>query len=71
MVFLAWFSGGVRAVDISDPYAPREAGWYVPAAPAGANAPQTNDIAVDARGLVFAIDRYRGLSILEFDPGAR
>ncbi|HYM70089.1 MAG TPA: hypothetical protein VEZ44_10870 [bacterium] len=71
VVFLAWFSGGVRAVDISDPYAPREVGCYVPAAPAGAVAPQTNDIFVDARGLVFAIDRYRGLSILEFDPRAR
>ncbi|HLJ60363.1 MAG TPA: hypothetical protein VKZ50_11595 [bacterium] len=68
VVFLAWFSGGVRAVDIANPYAPRELGWYVPAAPAGASVPQTNDIAVDSRGLVFAIDRHRGLSILEFDP---
>lgn len=68
LVFLAWFSGGVRAVDVSDPYAPREAGYYVPPTPAGEAAPQTNDIFVDARGLVYAIDRNRGLSVLEFAP---
>lgn len=71
MVFLAWFSGGVRAVDVSNPYAPREAGYYVPPAPDGQAVPQTNDIYVDGRGLVFAIDRYRGLSILEFAPQHR
>jgi hypothetical protein len=68
MVFLAWFSGGVRAVDVSNPYAPREAGYYVPSAPEGESVPQTNDIFVDDRGLVYAVDRYRGLSILEFIP---
>ena len=31
MVFVAYFNGGVRAVDIRDPYAPREAGFYIPA----------------------------------------
>lgn len=70
LVFLAWFSGGVRAVDVSDPYVPREAGYYVPAAPEGEPAVQTNDIFVDGRGLVYAIDRYRGLSVLEFAPYA-
>ncbi len=68
IVFVAWFAGGIRAVDISNPYAPREAGYYVPP-PARANGvPQTNDVFVDARGLVFAIDRYEGLSVLEFTP---
>ncbi len=68
IVFLAWFSGGVRAVDVSEPYAPREVGYYVPPAPDGQSVPQTNDVFVDERGLVFAIDRYRGLSVLEFAP---
>jgi hypothetical protein len=68
LVFLAWFSGGVRAVDISDPYVPREVGYYVPPAPEGEPTPQTNDVFVDGRGLVYAIDRNRGLSVLEFAP---
>jgi len=36
--------------------------------PEGQSVPQTNDVFVDGRGLVFAIDRYRGLSVLEFNP---
>jgi hypothetical protein len=70
VVFLAWFSGGVRAVDVSNPYQPREVGYFVPPAPDGQPAPQTNDIFVDERGLVYAIDRYRGLSVLEYAPYA-
>ncbi len=66
IVFLAWFSGGVRAVNVSNPYGPREVGSYVPPAAAGQPVPQTNDVYVDGRGLVYAIDRYGGLSILEF-----
>src|SRR5207247_8717421 len=31
LVFLAYFNGGVRAMDIRNPYAPREAGFYIPA----------------------------------------
>src|SRR5207248_2716705 len=31
LVFVSWFNAGVRAVDIRDPFHPREAGFYVPA----------------------------------------
>ena len=31
------------------------------------NAPQTNDVYVDKRGLIFSADRWRGLDILEFN----
>jgi hypothetical protein len=68
IVFLAWFAGGVRAVDISNPYTPREVGYYIPPPATGRVGPQTNDVFVDHRGLVFAIDRYKGLSVLEFTP---
>jgi hypothetical protein len=30
-IFVAWFNAGVRAVDIRDPFNPREAGYYIPA----------------------------------------
>ncbi|HKV45330.1 MAG TPA: hypothetical protein VJT32_11760 [bacterium] len=70
VVFLAWFSGGIRAVDISNPYLPREVGAYVPPAAGDRPVPQTNDVFVDTRGIVYAIDRYRGLSVLAFNPRA-
>ena len=70
IVFLAWFSGGIRAVDISNPYSPKEVGYYVPRSMDGREIPQTNDVFVDERGLVFAIDRSRGLTVLEFEPRA-
>src|SRR5262249_45201933 len=31
VVFVAYFNGGVRAVDVRDPYAPREAAFFIPA----------------------------------------
>lgn len=30
MVFFTWYSSGLRAVDISDPYDPTEIGYYIP-----------------------------------------
>jgi len=68
VVFVTWFSGGLRAVDISDPYRPREVGRYIPPAVPPQPAVQSNDVFVDPRGLVYVIDRYRGLTVLEFRP---
>ena len=31
IVFVAWFNAGVRAVDMRDPYNPREVGYFIPA----------------------------------------
>ena len=31
LIFVAWFNAGVRAVDMRDPYNPREVGYYIPA----------------------------------------
>ena len=35
LVYAAWFSGGLRIIDISSPYRPEEVGHYIPAAREG------------------------------------
>jgi hypothetical protein len=64
-LFCAWFSGGVRMVDLGNPTAPEEVGWYIPEPAPGQESPQSNDVFVDERGLVYVIDRNVGLDILE------
>ncbi len=58
----AFFNGGVRAYDLSDPYRPQEIGWFVPDAPPNspAGATQINDVYVDERGVTYAVDRMGG-----------
>ncbi|WP_406858176.1 RNA polymerase subunit sigma-70 [Alsobacter sp. KACC 23698] len=64
LVYCAWFSGGLRVVDISNPEEPSEVGRYIPE-PVGGNAsPQTNDVDVDADGLIAIIDRNSGFDLL-------
>jgi hypothetical protein len=57
-----FFNGGVRAYDITDPYAPREIAYFVPPAPEGSRvgAVQINDVFIDDRGIVFTVDRHAG-----------
>jgi hypothetical protein len=65
-----FFNGGVRAFDVSDPFRPQEVAYYVPEAPRGsrAGAVQINDVFVDERGVVYAVDRLiGGLYVLELD----
>ncbi len=71
VVFVAHFNAGVRAVDIRDPYKPKEIGFYIPAITdktdkrcvgegAAQNckvAIQTNNVDVDVRGYIYAVDR--------------
>jgi hypothetical protein len=65
LVHAVWFAGGLRIVDVADPLAPREVAWFIPE-PAGARtAPQTNDVALDDRGLIYLVDRHLGFDIVE------
>ncbi|HXJ83422.1 MAG TPA: hypothetical protein VMS64_32645 [Candidatus Methylomirabilis sp.] len=70
MVVGTFFNGGVRVYDVSDPFRPEEVAYYVPSAPRGsrAGAAQINDVFVDERGIVYAVDRFTGgLYVLELD----
>jgi hypothetical protein len=69
LVYAAWFAGGLRIVDISNPREPVEVGHYVPEPAEGFDFPQSNDVFVDERGLIYLIDRHTGLDILRFSAG--
>ena len=86
VMFFAHFNAGVRAVDVRDPYHPKEIASYVPAITAktdkrcvgsGASerckvAIQTNNVDVDDRGYIYIVDRANtGLHILELAGAAR
>jgi len=73
LVFASWFNAGVRAIDIREPFSPREVGFFIPRTTAktdprpegcklGVDDPcdvviQTNNVEVDGRGLVYIVDR--------------
>jgi hypothetical protein len=69
VVFLAHFNAGVRAVDVRDPYAMKEVGYYIPAVNARTEpqcargdsgcrpATQTNNVEIDERGYIYSVDR--------------
>lgn len=67
VVPFAWFAQGLRLVDIADPFAPREVGHYLPDVPAGYERVSSNDVTIDGRGLIYLVDRQRGVDIIETD----
>ena len=67
LVHAVWFSAGLRIVDVADPSAPREVGYFIPEPAGGRAAPQTNDVMLDARGLIYIVDRHVGFDVLEFN----
>ncbi len=62
LIFGTFFNGGVRAFDLTNPLQPKEAGYFVPAAPklAPKGSAQINDVWVDENRLVYAVDRFGG-----------
>ena len=86
LAFIAFFNAGVRAVDVRDPYQPKEVGYFIPAITEatdkrcirGSNPPrckvaiQTNNVETDDRGYIYIVDRANtGLHILELTGEAR
>ena len=86
MAFIAFFNAGVRALDIRDPFHPKEVGYFIPSITDKTDkrcvtvdgkdrcktAIQTNNVETDARGYVYIVDRANtGLHILELTGAAR
>jgi hypothetical protein len=71
IVPFAWFAQGLRIVDVADPFRPREVGFFRPDPPAGFERVSSNDVTMDARGLIYLTDRQRGVHIVEYIPGQR
>jgi len=72
--FIAYFTGGVRAWDIREPQAPVEVGFYVPESNAltSPDGYMTNNLEVDNRGYIIAVDRNgAGVDILELRGKAK
>ncbi len=64
----AWFAQGLRLMDVSDPFAPKEVGYYEPDVPEGFARVSSNDVTTDGRGLAYLTDRQRGVDIIELFP---
>ncbi len=86
MVFVSYFNAGVRALDIRDPYNPKEVAYFIPAITENTDqrcvtvggaerckvAIQTNNVEVDDRGYIYIVDRANtGMHILELTGAAR
>ena len=59
-VYVTWFNAGLRVVDVSEPSRPTEVAYFVPEAPPGRASIQFNDVLVNADGLVYVTDRFKG-----------
>jgi len=72
LLYVAYFSGGLRILDLSDPYDMKEVGYYIPETTATTiprlkTVIQTNDVDIDHRGLAYISDRAgTGLHVIEF-----
>ncbi len=86
LVFVTFFNAGVRAIDVRNPYAPKEAGYFIPAITEATDkrcikvneqdrckiAIQSNNVETDDRGYIYVVDRANtGLHILELSGEAR
>ncbi len=68
LAYLTWFNAGLRIVDWSNPFEPKEVGYYMPAGNNEYFCPQTNEVFCDRdTGLLYISDRRGlGMHIIEY-----
>jgi hypothetical protein len=86
LAFITYFAGGVRALDVRNPYQPKEVGYFIPAMTEATEkrcfridgrercttSVQSNNVETDDRGYIYVVDRANtGLHILELTGEAR
>jgi hypothetical protein len=86
VAFITYFNAGVRAVDVRNPYQPKEIGYFIPSITEATDkrcikvdgqdrcktAIQSNNVETDDRGYVYVVDRANtGMHILELSGDAR
>jgi len=86
VAFIAYFNAGVRAVDVRNPYQPKEIGYFIPSITQATDkrctkidgvercktAIQSNNVETDDRGYIYLVDRANtGMHILELTGEAR
>jgi hypothetical protein len=86
VVFITYFNAGVRAVDVRNPYQPKEIGYFIPSITEATDkrcikvdgqdrckiAIQSNNVETDDRGYIYVVDRANtGMHILELTGEAR
>ncbi len=67
LIYATWFSGGLRIIDAKDPTLPQEVGFFIPEPLGNNRSPQSNDVTLGDDGVIYVIDRNRGLHVLEFE----
>jgi hypothetical protein len=86
VAMIAYFNAGVRAIDVRNPWRPKEIAYYIPAITEATDkrcikidgkdrcktAIQTNNVETDDRGYIYIVDRANtGMHILELTGDAR
>ena len=86
VAFVTYFNAGVRAIDVRNPYQPREIGYFIPSITEATDkrcikvdgvdrcktAIQSNNVETDDRGYIYVVDRANtGMHVLELTGEAR
>jgi hypothetical protein len=68
LIYMTYFTAGVRVYDVANPYEPREVGWFLPAIGTWASGDRgLEDVIVDTRGNAFVSDGHqKGVWILRY-----